>query len=118
MFGDGQFEIGVILEPIVQLALEQINNSESSVCPIVRRAGRQMNAHTQILSNNAFLIVPPGSIPRADKGTILRREAYRGFEKGIAKVYLTIDTAIDSLPSIDMTAMEQNLKDLIQTRLS
>ncbi|KAA6412420.1 MAG: NRPS-like enzyme [Lasallia pustulata] len=117
-FGDGQFEIGVIVEPIEHLATIQINNFKSLIWPIIQRASRQMDAQSQLSSKDAIVVVPPGSIPRADKGTVLRQEAYTVFGKEIAEAYATIDTTISSLPPLDMTAIEQGLKDLIQTRLN
>ncbi|KAF7507856.1 hypothetical protein GJ744_010020 [Endocarpon pusillum] len=118
-FGDGQFELGVIVEPA-----EPFRDSEqfkSSIWPIILRAGDQMDDHARISSTASIIVVPPGrSIPRSDKGSVLRKEAYRVFEAEISKMYQDLNestTGASDYP-LDTQNLEEGLKKLIQFGLN
>lgn len=66
-------------------------------------------------------MVPAGTvIPRADNGSIARREVYKLFGEQIAQVYQTLETrSIDSLVKpLDAENLEQGLIDLIDMTFS
>lgn len=116
-FGDGQFEIGVLVEPMLQLAPHKIEDFRLSIWPIIQDANRQMDGQSWISSPKAILVVEPNSIPRADKGSLLRREAIKLFEEEIKETYMNLDAIVDSATPLDMNALEHSLKQLIQNRL-
>lgn len=119
-FGDDQFELGVIVEPSTPLPVEEHERFRSLIWPIVQEAGERMDNHARISSKGAIVVVPPGrQIPRSDKGSVLRREINKVFEAEIAEVYKTLDESFtdNSIRRFTMHNLEQDLKDLIQTRL-
>ena len=116
-FGDGQFEIGVLVEPIAKLAPNEIENFKSAIWPIVQEANRQMDAHGWIWSRHAVVVVEPNAIPRADKGTLLRREALKALNSEITQAYSNLDASVESVTPLEMQNLERGIKELIQNHL-
>jgi nucleoside-diphosphate-sugar epimerase len=117
-FGDGQCEIGVLVEPMRPIAAAEHDHFKSTLWLIVEKAREQMDFHAHVSSPSAVVIVQPGSLPRSDKGTILRREVYQRFETEIADVYHRLDSANGSLPPLQMDFLERDLRTLIRDNLS
>jgi thioester reductase-like protein len=119
-FGDGQFELGVIVEPALPLAPKEHGRFKSLIWPIILEAGSQMDNHAKISSKEAIIIVPAGmEIPRSDKGTVRRKDTLQLFEAEIASVYTVLDSSYSGnlLPRLDMNRLEQGIKDLIEKHL-
>lgn len=118
-FGDGQFEIGVLIEPTFDISsAEEKNALKSSLWPIIQQAGEKMDSHARISSPEAIVVVQTGSLPRSDKGTVLRREVNQQFEKEIAEVYRKLDAVIDySVPALQLDSLEEDLRKLISDNL-
>ena len=119
-FGQGQVEIGVIVEPAEPISQSHQELFKSSLWPIILKAGKQMDAHARLSSKSAIIILPAGmQIPRTDKGSIARKEVYQQFAPEIAKAYHDLENNIsdDSLPVLNLRHSEQDLKDLVQSRL-
>ncbi|KAE8553904.1 hypothetical protein EYB25_002442 [Talaromyces marneffei] len=118
-FGDGQFEIGVLIEPTFKISsAEEEDALKSSLWPIIQLAGEKMDAHARISSSQAIVVVQAGSLPRSDKGTVLRREVNQRFEKEIAEVYRKLDGVIDySIPPLRLNSLEADLRKLINDNL-
>lgn len=120
-FGENQFELGVIIEPALNLVAEDYQDFKTILWPIILSAGDQMDGHARISSPAAIIIAPPEkAIPRSDKGSVMRREVYRVFEAEIAKVYKDLEKSVtdDSNASLRMDHIEQDLKVLIQNNLN
>ncbi|KIA75587.1 NRPS-like enzyme [Aspergillus ustus] len=120
-FGDGQFEIGVLVEPAVSISSPEEGDAfkRATLWPIIQQAGEKMDAHARISSPQAIILVPEGkSLPRSDKGTVLRREVNRVFESEIAEVYRSLDAVIDySVPQLRIDSLEGDLRKLISDNL-
>lgn len=118
VFGDGQFELGVIVEPA--LPPEDNGQFKSNLWPIILKAGEQMDDHAQISSKTSIIIAPPERpIPRSDKGSVLRREAYRVFEAEISQVYRDLNgSAIGTYHSLDVQNLEESLRNMIHLNLN
>jgi hypothetical protein len=118
-FGDGQFELGVLIEPTypVSSAAEE-NALKAALWPIVQEAGEKMDAHARISSVQGMILAQPGSLPRSDKGTIVRREVYQRFENAITDVYRKLDAVMDcSIPQLRPDSLEADLRKLITDNL-
>jgi nucleoside-diphosphate-sugar epimerase len=118
-FGDGQFEIGVLIEPTFKIsAVEEEDALKTTLWPIIQQAGEKMDSHARISSPQAIVLVQADSLPRSDKGTVLRKEVYQRFETEIAEVYRKLDTVIDhSVPQIRLSSLEGDLRKLISDNL-
>lgn len=122
-FGEGQFELGVIVEPVTT-PKDTEEFITSIIWPIIQEAGNKMDDHARISSKTSIIITPPGKpIPRSDKGSVLRKEAYRIFDEEIKQVYKDLDdssivgggggTSAYSLDPENLN-LEETLKDMIQ----
>lgn len=114
-FGEGKFEIGVIVEP----THEVVDGEElrAALWPIVLEAGEQMDSHAQVSSSSSIILATPEKpVPRSDKGSILRRETYRVYEDDIAKVYEMLEKASEEITALHLQSdtLEDELKELIQ----
>jgi UDP-glucose 4-epimerase len=119
-FGDGQFEIGVLIEPAITISSAEDEEAfKASVWPIIQQAGEKMDAHARISSPLAIILVQADqSLPRSDKGTVLRREVNQRFEKEIAEVYGKLDAVIDySIPPLRTDFLQEDLRKLISDNL-
>lgn len=115
-FGNEYLELGIIVEPAMPVPPIQRDQFKARIWPLIVKANRQMDAHAQITSTDAIVVVPPGvTIPRTDKGSIARKEAYNLFDAEIAEAYRDLEENIvnDSRPFI-MQNLEQDLKSIIQ----
>ncbi|KAL7916733.1 acetyl-CoA synthetase-like protein [Trichoderma velutinum] len=117
-FGENQFEIGVIVEPTTAIADDQKEDFKKKIWPIIVQAGERMDATARIYSTAAVIVVSPTVvIPRTDKGSIARKEAFKLLEAEITQVYKDLENgAIDEAP-LNYANLEQELKELIQKRL-
>jgi len=120
-FGDGQFELGVIVEPQDPVVAEDRQRFVSSIWSLIIDTNRRMDGHAQISAPAAVVIVAPENpLPRSDKGSIMRKEVYKMYEEEISQVYRDLDdSAMDqSVISLNIDNLEQELKNLVQNGLS
>ena len=118
VFGDGQFELGVIVERADGADAADIDKFKAVLWPIVAEAGRQMDSHARISSLASIVVTGPEKpLPRSDKGSVLRKEAYRIFEADIQKAYRDVELTDDDGSSLDPDALEDSLKKLVQAQL-
>jgi nucleoside-diphosphate-sugar epimerase len=118
-FGDGQFELGVIVERANSPETADVDEFKALLWPIVADAGRQMDSHARISSLASIVVTGPEKpLPRSDKGSVLRKEAYRIFEAEIKKAYQDVElTDSDGDLSLDPDDLENRLKKLVQAQL-
>ncbi|GAB1313202.1 Adenylate-forming reductase stbB [Madurella fahalii] len=119
-FGESQFHLGVIIEPLEPLSVGQEAFFREKVWPIVNAAGQKMDAFARVPFPDAIIFVPKGVIiPRTDKGSIARKETYALFHKEIKAVYEKLQqAATDATGPLDMDNLEENLKKLFSRVLS
>jgi len=112
-FGDGRFELGVMIEPWRDVGSESARDLfKHSLWLLVEEAGQQMDSHARISSLAAMLIVSPGALPRSDKGTVLRREINRLFSAEISQVYQNLEAAV-SAPVFDWDNPTASIRALV-----
>lgn len=105
VFGDGRSELIVLVESNeTLLEQEEIDSFRSSLWPVVELACRKMDAHARISSPASILVLAPGTLPRSDKGTVLRREVAGQLAEQIEKVYVRVENAslTDLAVSLDL----------------
>ena len=116
-FGQGQFELGLI----IWAASENLEAGElkQMLWPRICEAGDRMDAHARISSQEAIIIVPStASLPRSDKGSIMRKEVYTLFEKEITEVYERLSEKVpEGLLPLDATNMEAGIRSVIEDRM-
>ncbi|KAF7674573.1 hypothetical protein GT037_007333 [Alternaria burnsii] len=115
-FGDGRFELVVIIESTTLLEADCIEALKTSVWPLIEEASHTMDAHARISSHAAILVFPPGSLPRSDKGTILRLEVAKKFSKEIDQVYRKLEADVAASP-LDLSSPEMTIRGLIEENI-
>ena len=120
-FGDGQFELGVLVQPSAALEEKDHNDFKAAIWPLIVQAGGLMDAHARISSKDAIVLVPSEAIiPRSDKGSVMRKEVYKEFQAEITVAYHTLDSNALNTSSapLDVDHLERDLKAMIQERLT
>lgn len=115
-FGDGRFELGVIVETTEPLEADRIEAFKASIWPLIEEAGRAMDAHAKISSHAAVLVFPPGVLPRSDKGTILRLEVAKKYSKEISQVYQELESSVTA-PPLDQLSPETTIRSFVEDNL-
>ena len=120
VFGNGQFEIGVLVEPISDSDRALPDDFISTIWPNVLEANELMDSHGRISSKAAILVKPTGiAIPLTDKGSVRRKEVDAVFKSQIDSVYqkLAQDEATKSAVSFDLEHPKESLREIAQTCL-
>lgn len=83
-FGDGHLELGVIVGPQYLINLKDRRIFVSSLWPLIVEINKCLDGHAQLQAQTAVVILSlEKSLPRSDKGSVMRKEAYRGFKEEI-----------------------------------
>lgn len=119
VFGENQFEIGVIVEPTPWASTEDEESLREKFWSIIQVANQQMDAHARVSSPVAVIVVPADrSLPRSDKGSIKRKEVYSAFASEIEHVYRRLEEASTQTSiQLRMDSLEQDLGTLIMDAL-
>jgi len=111
-FGEGQFELGVIVEPSTNH--EDINELKKCIWPIILEAGKQMDSHAKISSPDGIIVATDEQkIARSDKGSISRKEIYRQFDKQIRRAYQLMENNTANGNS-HIPLSSENLEEVLQ----
>ncbi|OSS44047.1 hypothetical protein B5807_11144 [Epicoccum nigrum] len=116
VFGEARFELGVIVEPAtLGTDAEQLKND---IWPIILEASQKMDSHAQMASKTS-IIIADCALPRSDKGSVVRREAWRAFADNIEHTYRQLEESNveHSGMSIHTKTFEHDLKDLLRAEL-
>ncbi|KAL8748078.1 MAG: hypothetical protein Q9190_000106 [Brigantiaea leucoxantha] len=119
VFGNSQFEVGVLIEPANAVDGPREEFVES-IWPLILSANAEVDQHARISTKAAILVKPQGrSIPISDKGSLQRREAYSEFQSEISLVYDEIErTSLGTSAScIDTKNLRKSLREMIQSCL-
>ena len=119
VFGTGQFEVGVLLEP----ASAMIGPDEEfveSIWPVILDANNKVDQHACITTKAAILVKPSGKcIPLSDKGSPQRKEVYAVFDPEIRSVYDKIERDMPGTleVSIDPEDPGKSFREILQSCL-
>ena len=120
VFGNGQFEIGMLIEPISDSDSESPDQLISNIWPKIVEGNELMDSHARISSKAAILLKPAGTeIPLTDKGSVRRKEVDAVFKSQIESVYqnLAQDEATKLAVSFNLEHPEESLREIAQTCL-
>lgn len=117
-FGDGEFEIGLIIEPAEPL--KDVEKFKRATWPLVQDACRKMDSHAQISSMSSLVVLRSGeTLPRSDKGSVLRKEAYHQYEKEIQRIYSSksVEEGSATVSSPKTEGLEDKMSAMIRAEL-
>ncbi|KAI0103345.1 hypothetical protein GGR51DRAFT_573268 [Nemania sp. FL0031] len=116
--GSGFFELAVIIDPIDEDADGEA--TKDRVWKLLAALNPSVDHHARIMSRQAIIIKPKGkSIPRSDKGSIMRQQVHVIFEKEIRDAYTAME--FDSFSegfSFDTNNMETGIRHLLTVATS
>lgn len=116
VFGNGQFEIGVLIEPFS----ETIGSRDAfieSAWQQLQKANEMMDSHARVSTKDAILIKPDGKqIPLTDKGSVQRKQVYTMFEAEISAIYshLSLNTSDAPAAPFELENPELTVRELAQ----
>lgn len=116
-FGDGRFEIGVIIEPTIPVQPEEYEDSLEAFWHMVVTANELMDDHARVSSKMAIIITTEEKkIPRSDKGSPMRKELYALYEAEIDSVYENLQNGHSNGLSkiLNMDKLEECLQELVR----
>lgn len=111
--GSGFFELAVIIDPINEDSDEE--SMRDHVWELITAANSTLDHHARITSKAAIIIKPRGtSIPRSDKGSIMRRGVHEIFKKEIEDAYAAMESeSLGEGFKLDPANMESGIRYLI-----
>lgn len=113
VFGSGQFEVGVLIEPHSTLDGEK-KEFVDAIWPTVLKANDLADQHARIVTKSGVLVKPlDKTIPLSDKGSPRRKEVYAIFSQEIQSVYEKIDREGLAVP-FNPSAPEKSLRAMVQ----
>ena len=116
VFGNGQDEIGVLIEPDPRTSQPDTELIEA-LWPTIVEANKSMDGHARISSKAAIIIKPNGKeIPLSDKGSAQRKEVYSRFAIEIERVYGRLQNEGSSglAMTFDIAKPEHGLRNMVQ----
>ena len=116
MFGTGQFEVGVLIEPVPSV-VGQESVFIDEIWPAIIEANKIGDQQACISSKAAVLVKPSDrEVPLSDKGLPQRKEVYSDFHRGIKLVYdrLEKEGPSSATIAIDPDNPEQSVKAMVQ----
>lgn len=116
VFGTGQFELGVLIEPLATLDRGK-QEFVDAIWPTVLKANDLVDQHARIMTKSGILVKPADKIiPLSDKGSPLRKEVYATFSNEIQSLYENLDGEGFTVP-FDPEVPEKSLRAAVQTCL-
>jgi nucleoside-diphosphate-sugar epimerase/aryl carrier-like protein len=120
VFGEGQFELGVIVQPAAPVRDGEVEQFVTQLWPEILEANTFMDSHAQILFPEAIIVARDGQhLPRSDKGSLMRKEAYQSFKKEIEEAYRRVEhgdmtQTRSSRAHLDLKNLHSSLQRLVQ----
>ncbi|KAJ3758360.1 acetyl-CoA synthetase-like protein [Lentinula raphanica] len=103
MFGRQRDQPGILIEPSPGHEIDvrdpmQVSTYRNKIWPHVEEANRLVPAFSRIYKETILVSSLDKPLPRAAKGTILRKATYQLYEKEIDRLYETIESNANSSP--------------------
>ncbi|KAJ4474509.1 acetyl-CoA synthetase-like protein [Lentinula aciculospora] len=111
MFGRQRDQPGVLVEPSPGNEVEiddpkQISTYRNRIWPVIEEANQLVPSYSRVFKETILVSFPEKPLPRAAKGTILRKAAFQLYEKEIDGIYETIQSSANSSPVDPPTSWE------------
>ncbi|KAI1746118.1 hypothetical protein F4680DRAFT_442389 [Xylaria scruposa] len=111
--GSGFFELAVVIDPINENSDEETTKEQA--WKIISAMNPSIDHHARIMSRKAIIVKPKGkSIPRSDKGSVMRQRLHEIFKEEIEDAYSAME--MDTLgyePFLDLANIETGIRRLL-----
>ncbi|KAJ3983514.1 putative aminoadipate reductase [Lentinula detonsa] len=122
MFGRQRDQPGVLLEPSPENQIDvndpaQVSSFRNKIWPVIEEANKQMPAFSKVYKEMILVASPNKPLPRAGKGTVMRKAAYNEYENEISQIYDTVanNSSVDPPSSWQASALKQWLASQVET---
>ncbi|KAI5814557.1 hypothetical protein BZA77DRAFT_318602 [Pyronema omphalodes] len=113
--GEGRFELGIIVEPVKSIEPERVMRFVDYIWPHIDEVNKQLDEHARVSSKSMVIVATDGkSIPRSDKGSCMRKETYRIFEREISNAYERLESNSNITVDLDGSELKDSLKRIVQ----
>ncbi|KAF9070459.1 hypothetical protein BDP27DRAFT_612156 [Rhodocollybia butyracea] len=98
MFGRQRDQPGVLLEPSAEAQIDDVSDQSqmtsfrNKIWPVIEEGNKLLPAFSKIYKEMILITSPNKPLPRAGKGTILRKAALKEYEKEIDQIYETVES--------------------------
>ncbi|KAF7171666.1 hypothetical protein CNMCM5623_003994 [Aspergillus felis] len=124
VFGERRETVGVLIESQQPIAPAEYQGFINKVWKWIDEVNHLVDRHARVPSQGAVVVVPEGkSIPRSDKGSVMRHELSRVFADEIERAYLSLSkneiylNPANALPGL-RALVQASLGDRIKTTLA
>ncbi|KIK64020.1 hypothetical protein GYMLUDRAFT_40242 [Collybiopsis luxurians FD-317 M1] len=96
MFGRQRDQPGFLIEPTPENQIDVTNETEVSefrnkIWPVIEQANDIAPAFSRVYKEMILITTASKPLPRAAKGTVMRKAAYKEYEKEIDQIYETVE---------------------------
>ncbi|KAI0449720.1 hypothetical protein F5B21DRAFT_519799 [Xylaria acuta] len=110
--GNGFFELAVIIDPINENTDDETMKDQA--WKILSAINPSVDYHARIMSKRAIIVKPKGkSIPRSDKGSIMRQDVHEIFKEEIRDAYIAMELDLGEGFFLDPANMETGIRHLL-----
>lgn len=118
VFGEHRPEVGVVVEPVQSLAMEDQPSFVEAIWAVIRSENLQLDRHARVPSKTMIVIKPTAKVvPRSDKGSVMRKQTFEVLQDEIEAAYRYSsngkEEGIINLAS-EQGQLERDLKSIIQ----
>ncbi|KAI8630830.1 acetyl-CoA synthetase-like protein [Xylariaceae sp. FL1651] len=109
--GNGRFEVAVIIQPANEDAADPISLADH-VWKLISDINPSLDSHARVSSRQSIIIKPVGkTIPRSDKGSVMRREVSELFAPEIDAAYAAMESMGNGFEvSLDLDDIEGGIQ--------
>ena len=101
VFGDERVEIGWLIEPAVSISKEETSHFQAKIWNVIAAVQSHETNFAKVWTPDLVLITSPNRrLPRSDKGSIMRLEAYAMFKADIDHAYNCLED--DAEPDLEI----------------
>ncbi|KIK67018.1 hypothetical protein GYMLUDRAFT_37049 [Collybiopsis luxurians FD-317 M1] len=97
MFGRQRDQPGILIEPIPELQIDISNEAQvaelrNKIWPVIEQANQIAPAFSRVYKEMILITSPGKPLPRAAKGTVMRKATYKEYEKEIDELYEVVES--------------------------
>ncbi|KAJ3851387.1 putative aminoadipate reductase [Lentinula lateritia] len=123
MFGRQRDQPGLLLEPSPENQIDvndpaQVSSFRNKIWPVIEEANKQVPAFSKVYKEMILIASSTKPLPRAGKGTVMRKAAYSEYEKEIDQmyvpIYMTSNSSVEPPSAWEIPALKQWLTSQVE----
>ncbi|KAJ4475452.1 male sterility protein-domain-containing protein [Lentinula lateritia] len=121
MFGRQRDQPGLLLEPSPENQIDvndpaQVSSFRNKIWPVIEEANKQVPAFSKVYKEMILIASSTKPLPRAGKGTVMRKAAYSEYEEEIDQIYDTVtsNSSVEPPSAWEIPALKQWLTSQVE----